>query len=310
MSHDTGLAVANVAILDGGTGSELRRRGIRLSPACWSAEANLNHVEVLTGIHRDYIAAGASLITANTFANTRFVLADAGLDKQFETINRNALRAAREAAAASDRHIVVAASISCLPPSFDRRRYPTPEEEYLAYVELAELHAADGADVLLLEMLQDAQHGTRVCRAARQAGLPFWAGISCRLAEGAAHDADRGHGPGPAALTGFDDPGTPFDDVLDAILPFEPAGIAVMHSPVEAILPALERVRARYHGALGAYAEIPYREDPEYSGGETVPPDAYAQRAVEWIEAGAVLVGGCCGTTPKHIAAIRARLGR
>ena len=78
----------DIRILDGGTGSELRRRGIMLSERCWSARANLTHPDLLRTIHEDYIRAGAGIVTANTFATSRFVLAGAGIDAEFAAINR------------------------------------------------------------------------------------------------------------------------------------------------------------------------------------------------------------------------------
>ncbi|HEY5666847.1 MAG TPA: homocysteine S-methyltransferase family protein [Gammaproteobacteria bacterium] len=279
-------------ILDGGTGSELRRRGVQLSDACWSATANLSDPELLLEIHRDFIRAGADVVTANTFATSRFVLAAAGLEDSFDAINRAAISAARSAAREAGRDVEVAASLSCFPPAFDAGAYPAQDTEYRAYAELAE-HCADaGVDLILLEMLQHPEHAALACRAARESGLPFWAGVSCRRR--AATDE----------LVAFDDPGQPLGAVLDAVLPFEPDGIAVMHSPVEVIPAAIAEVVQRWSGPIGAWAGIPYVEDPDCQDDRQIRPEAYATAARAWIAAGAVLVGGCCGTTPEHIRAL------
>ena len=111
-------------MLDGGTGSELRRRGVRLDEAAWSGLASLTHYDVLREVHADYIAAGADVITTNTFGTTRFVLEAAGYGERFATINRRAVDAAREARDASGRDVAIAGSMSCLPPRFDVRAYP------------------------------------------------------------------------------------------------------------------------------------------------------------------------------------------
>jgi S-methylmethionine-dependent homocysteine/selenocysteine methylase len=126
----------------------------------------------------------------------------------------------------------------------------------------------------------------------REAGLPFWIGFSCRR-------SPRGE-----ALVAFDDPDRPFAAVLDAVLPFEPGGIAIMHSPIDAIGSALDVLRGRWSGPLGAYAEIPYPEDPSASSAGAVGAADYAAAARGWIERGATLIGGCCGTTPAHIEAL------
>lgn len=306
------LAAGKPSVLDGGTGSELRVRGIELPPACWSAAANLDHGATLTAIHRDYIDAGADIVTANTFATTRFVLAGAGFDAQFEAINRGAIEAARAAIDTAQRPVTLAASLSCLPPRFDPGAWPRPEVEFRAYAELADFFAANGVELVLLEMLQQPAHAVRVCRAVAATGLPFTVGLSCRLERDGS--ARRMPGPEPlqaptpgSSLVAFDHPDSGFDALLDSVLGFDPAAIAVMHSPLEAMQPALERVRVRWPGPLAAYAEIPYAEDPE-SGhvGPGISPAEYALKARGWLAAGATIIGGCCGTRPAHIAALKA----
>lgn len=283
-----------VRLLDGGTGSELRKRGVPLSRGCWSAAASLTHPEILGAIHRDYILAGADIITANTFATSRFALAAAGLDQHFDEINFAAIGIAREAAAGSGRELTVAASLSCFPPGFDTNAYPDPDIEFDAYRELCSLFREAGADLLLLEMMQDTEHAARACRAASQSGLPYWIGISCRF------DQDR------QQLVSFDRADQRLTVIVEALVPFEPAGIAVMHSPLDAIGPALKEVRRLWSGPIGAYAEVTYPEDPEIIRSVAISPEDYAHAASQWLDQDAVMLGGCCGTSPTHIKALRA----
>src|SRR5690606_4176943 len=170
-----------ITVIDGGTGSELRRRGFPMRPDVWSALAGSTHYELLRDVHASYLAAGADVITTNTFATTRFVLDAAGLGERFEEINARTVAAAHEARDAEARSIAIAGSLSCLPPAFDVARYPPPAAEARAYAELAELLAAAGVDLLVLEMMQETEHAVRACEAARATGLPFWLGVSCRL---------------------------------------------------------------------------------------------------------------------------------
>jgi S-methylmethionine-dependent homocysteine/selenocysteine methylase len=284
-------------LLDGGTGSELRRRQIVFNEIVWSAAANLDCPTVLMDIHRDYIAAGADIITANTFATTRFVLEAGGLARRFEEINRAAIVAAQTAAADADKKILVAASLSCCPPFLDMSSRPDPATELRDYRELARLFASSGVDVILLEMLQHPKNAALACRAARETGLPFWAGVSCRLAVPPAGIDNR--------LVSFDEPAAALGAILDAILPFAPAGIAIMHSPLDAMLPALSEIRQCWTGPLGAYAEIPYAEDPSATTDARSSPDDYASVARSWLAHDLSLLGGCCGTTPAHITALR-----
>ena len=283
------LGRGRTLLLDGGTGTELRRRGVPLDAAAWSALAPLANYDLLRTIHADYICAGADVITTNTFAATRFVLDEAGHGGDFATVTLGAVAAAREARDASGRDVVVAGSISCLPPRFDVHTYPDENAESAAYLELAETLAEAGADVLLLEMMQETRHAPLACAAASTVGLPVWLGISCRVGAG-------------GALVGFDFPLVPLAATLDTLLPFGPGAVAVMHSPVAAIAPALGEIRARWRGPVGAYPEI---------GDGTVAahapsPEQLAAEARGWIASGARILGGCCGTTPEHIRALAA----
>jgi S-methylmethionine-dependent homocysteine/selenocysteine methylase len=306
------LEAGHALLLDGGTGSELRRRGYPLGADAWGAPASLTRFDLLRQIHADFIDAGADVITTNTFAAARFVLDAAGLGDRTSEIARRAVAAAREARAASGREVAVAGSISCLPPRFDPRAYPDAHTERAAYRELAALLAAEGVDLIALEMLEDTEHAARACEAALETGLPVWLGVSCRL---------RADG----ALVAFDFPDTPLDKILDALLPFAADAVNVMHTPPSVIAPALRAVGARWRGALGAYPELegsvtgfasaamPDRggaaaDDAGRAARATVSPADLAALARGWLDAGARLVGGCCGATPGHVRALRAAL--
>jgi homocysteine S-methyltransferase len=285
------LSAGGVLLIDGGTGTELRRRGAPWGDSTWSGLAGHARHDLLVQVHCDYIAAGAEVITTNTFGTTRFVLEGAGRGAEFAAINHAALAAAKEARERCNADVAVAGSISCLPPQFDKpAAYPPPGPERAAYAELADLFAAEGVDLLALEMLQDSEHAALACEAARATGLPFWLGVSCRLA------------PDGKTLVAFDYPDERMERVLDALLAYEPVVVNIMHSPPSAVAPAIELVRERWDGFVGVYPEID-------SAGKTAPaviPRAFATLAAGWIEQGARLVGGCCGTTPEHIRALKA----
>jgi homocysteine S-methyltransferase len=281
------LAAGETLLIDGGTGSELGRRGMRLDARTWSGLASLTHYDLLREIHADYIHAGAEVITTNTFATSRFVLAAAGRDADFATVNRRAVQAAREARDACGRDVAIAGSMSCLPPGFDVRAYPRESEERAAYRELAELLAGAGVDLIALEMLQDTRHAALVCEAAAATGLPFWLGLSCRQA------AD-------GRLVGYDLADEDFAATARALLGYGPSVVAVMHSPIDATCAALTALATLSQTPLGAYPERPSTDDDSAEFGRV---------ATELGRLGARVIGGCCGTRPEHIRAARAELG-
>jgi hypothetical protein len=101
---------------------------------------------------------------------------------------------------------------------------------------------------------------------------------------------------------GYDFPLVTLEECLDALLPLAPDALAVMHSPVPAVLPALDLLRARFRGPIGAYPEIG-------DGAAAETPQELGVEAQRWLAAGAQIVGGCCGTTPEHIRALRLAVG-
>jgi S-methylmethionine-dependent homocysteine/selenocysteine methylase len=286
------LSRGDTLLLDGATGTELRRRGVTLSHTAWSGLASIAHYDLLRDIHLDYVEAGADVLTTNTFGTSRFVLAAAGHDADFATLNERAIAAAREARDAAGRDVAIAGAISCLPPGLDAHRYPSEAAERAAYRELADTLAAGGVDLLLLEMMQETRHAPLALEAARASGLPVWLGVSCRVGAG-------------EELVGYDFPLVPLASCLDALLPLAPDAVAVMHSPLAAVGPALRVVRARHAGPLGVYPEIGDGSEPE----PAVAPAALAAASLDWIAAGASIVGGCCGTTPAHVRALKAAAG-
>jgi S-methylmethionine-dependent homocysteine/selenocysteine methylase len=277
------LETRQVVLLDGGTGSELRRRGARLDDTAWSGLAAREHPALLRDIHRDYIDAGADVITANTFAGARFLFEAAGAGARWADTNRRAVEIARSVRdGLAPGRVGVAGSMSNLPPRFDTGAYPAPAGELADYQALAALIADAGADLIVLEMIQDVAHGARALEAAAATGLPVWLGMSVR------------RHPRHGGLVGFDLEQQRFEHVLVELLAWRPAVVNVMHSTLDAVEPAIDVVRRHWHGPIGVYPELPAISAAEF-----------VAQALRWAHAGVRVIGGCCGSTPAHIAALR-----
>jgi homocysteine S-methyltransferase len=165
-------------LLDGAIGTELQRRGVPMDPHSWCGAATLGNDAVLTGIHLDYIHAGADVITANTYASSRLMLTGAGLADRVAEINRRAVAAGRD--------ILVAGSLSHMVPmqagraDYDPKRRPSNQQTADAFGELATLLREAGVDLLLLEMMYDPELARLARDAALATGLPTWYGLSAR----------------------------------------------------------------------------------------------------------------------------------
>ena len=136
MILDDQLARREIIVLDGAVGGEIARLGGAMDAAAWCGVANISHPEIVRRVHEEYIRAGSNVVTANTFATCRHVLAGAGLADEAVSITTRAVELARAAVneVAPDRPVAVAGSMSnnfaWLPGTVspDPRFPPTPEE--------------------------------------------------------------------------------------------------------------------------------------------------------------------------------------
>ena len=284
------LARGDIVILDGGTGTELQRRGVPMDAVAWSAAAVLRHGDTLRDIHADYIRAGAAIITTNTFATARHLLEPAGLGGAVREVNARAVTLARAARdqAAGGREVWIAGSISTMAAGADARRRPDVATAGVHFHEQAEILAEAGVDLILLEMMRDVDYTRAAIAAAAATGLPVWVGFSCaRTATGEV-----------VMSPGFGED-VPFRAVGTAMAPGGSL-VAVMHSEIPDIEPALAVARTAWSGPLGAYAHRGRFAMPDWQFDDIAPSD-YLSEAQKWVAAGAQVIGGCCGIGPAHI---------
>ncbi len=293
------LQSGGIAILDGGTGTELERRGVPMDPEAWCGAVALDNAEALKDIHLDYIAAGADIITANTYSSSRLMLEPAGFGDKLDEINRRAVAAAHQARHEAGREgILIAGSISHRSPSVpgtarsDPSRAPSESEMVDAFVELAELLRAEGCDLILLEMMYDPARMNFAFDAARDTGLPVWAGFSAR------------RGADGAVLSFFPDRDIPFADVVAILEHYEVAAAGIMHTPSNVIGDTLDILSRQFKGPMLAYPDSGYFKSPRWQFEEIIPPADFRQFADDWVAQGARIIGGCCGLSPEHIAAL------
>lgn len=288
------LAAGETIVMDGGTGSELGRRKLTTSTT-WSGDPMITHPEVVREIHQEYIEAGAEIIITNTFSTGRDVLGPNGLGDRVAEANRQGIEAAVQARrnTGTENSVVIAASVSTMAPK-SHGEVPVPYEEGLeTYREqLGEL-ARGGADVAVAEMLVRISDTLAAVDAAAELGLPVWVGLSL------VPDGDELY----LGIEGRHG-GETLQDAIDALEGKDIAALFVMHTPVDETAPGLDVVRENWEGTFGAYAHF-------RSGGGVTPnpnaldPQGYLEYAKGWREQGALIIGGCCGTRPGHIRALR-----
>ncbi len=268
-------------ILDGATGTELERLGVETGLPLWSTHALLHAPDAVRRIHRAYREAGSEIVTANTFRTQRRTLARAGLGDRDAELTRLAVDLAREAGHRG----WVAGSAPTLEDCYRPDLVPEPD----ALAEEHARHAANlaeaGVDLVLAETLNTVRETTAACTAARRVGLPCWASFVC--------------GRGATLLSG-----EPLAEAVAAAVSCDAVAVLVNCVPPSRVADCLGDL-ARSGRPFGVYANLGEPDGESGSGRtEDCSPERFARHAEGWIAAGARIVGGCCGTSPAHIAAI------
>ncbi len=281
-------------LLDGATGTELNRRGVNTDLPLWSARALVDAPAVLRAIHFDYARAGAEILTANTFRTHRRSLARGGLGQRAGELTRQAVALARAAAdEGGGGPRWVAGSLAPLEDCYSPELVPPQPEVEAEHAEMAAHLAAAGVDLILVETMNTIREAEAATRAALRTGLPVLTSFVCRTD----HRLFSGE-----SVT----------EAVAAIAPLGVAGLLVNCTPSTTIrLPFAElcaavQAQARPPAITGLYANIGHTDAiTGWTNTADVSPLAYAQLAAGWLAQGARLIGGCCGTTPAHIAALR-----
>lgn len=278
-------------ILDGAMGTELTRRGVDTHLPLWSAKALMDAPDVVTQIHADYVAAGAHVLTANTFRTNVRALGKANLAHRARDLTFAAVALARQAALAGN-GVQVAGSLAPVEDCYSPDLVPSEAELDAEHGELARNLADAGCDFILVETMNTVREAVAGCKAALATGLPFW--VSFTL------DAQNNLISGERIA-----------EAVQAILPLRPQAVLVNCVPVAQIADALTKLRAGLGNTalpFGGYGNVGHVDDEVgWTLTHAVSPAAYAEAAHGWHTLGASIIGGCCGTLPEHIAALAGR---
>jgi homocysteine S-methyltransferase len=286
-------------VLDGGLATELERRGADLRDPLWSAKVLVEDPDAIRAVHEAYFEAGADVAISASYQATFDGLAGRGIERnQAATLMRRSVELAREAAS-GDR--IIAASVGPYGAMLGNGAeytgdYDKDEDELVGFhVPRLEALAEAGPDAFAVETIPSFVEAGALARALeRVPEIPAWVSFSCR---------DGGH---------VCD-GTPIQEAVE-IVAAAPSVIAVgvnCTSPLH-VERLVETISATTDKPVVCYPNRGSFWDPMRKTW-TDPPRQDARpplRPLAWREAGASLIGGCCGTTPEDIAAIAAALGR
>lgn len=285
--------MANIIILDGGLGRELHRRGAPFRQPEWSALALTEAPEIIREVHEDYIQAGAKVIATNSYAVVPFHIGEERFAQEAEMLAATAGRLAKEAA--DGKNVKVAAS---LPPLFGSYR-----------PDLFDIHQAPR---IAQPLIRGLQNNSDIWFAETQSsiaevefwksqlpddGKPFWASFTLEDIHKHDHPILRS--------------GELVKDAAAAVMKLGAEALLFNCSQPEVMLAAVQEAKAvvgdQLHIGVYANAFEPVAEEMNAAndGLDEIRRDSTPQNylcwAKEWVEAGADIVGGCCGIGPEHI---------
>jgi S-methylmethionine-dependent homocysteine/selenocysteine methylase len=292
-------------VLDGAMGSELVRRGVR-----WRWHGLLTDADQVRALHEEYIAAGADVIRTNTFQlNDRTYLdvfrsrehmrhiGAPDLETRASELTLKAVAVAREARSRAGRDVAIAGVIGPLEHCFRPDLAPAEAEARAEHGRTARAFAEAGVDLILLESMNTIAEARAAAQTAVAAGLPVWGSFVL--------------GPEGEILSR-----EPLVGGVRALVEAGVGVVAVNCSPPDDTTQAVGRLGASNGRAIGAYAHIgkfdppswKFEFHPQFTGTDLWSPARYVETARGWRNRGARVIGGCCGTTPAHVRALREAL--
>ena len=280
-------------------GAELIKRGLTPRTGLWSARALLDEPEGVVQVHAEYIEAGASVITTNSYSTIPSYLAKADMAESYQELTVVAAKLARRAADSATIPVRVA---GCLPPLDESYRHdlvPEDEPSQAVYRELVTV-LTTYADLYLCETMSCVREAVNASSAARAVDphKPLW--VAWTL-----HET-----PGEGLRSGES-----LADALAAVQPFEPDAYLFNCTSPAAISAAVETLAKLTNKPIGAYPNsyhVPegWTLDNEKSvEARDMTTEDFVAFSRDWRNKGASILGGCCGIGPSHIDAMAKDLG-
>ncbi len=291
------LQRGETVILDGAIGTEILRREVT-----WADHQLMSKPEFVRSIHEDYIRSGAEVISTNSFQLCRRALYNhfrddahrrhigaPDLEARAEKLLAASVKLAIEARerVKPERPVVVAAAVTTLEWCFRPDLAPSAEQARKEYREIFKPVKEAGADLVLLETVNSIGEARTGLEVAKELGLACWIAFVPR------EDGKL--------FTG--------ETLKDAAAALEPLGVDAILlncAPPDDISAGMRELSPHAHVPTGTYAHLGRFDPPEWLFTDEYPPTKYRDESARWKQMGARILGGCCGSTPAHIAALGA----
>lgn len=276
-------------LLDGAMGTQLLRRGVDVSLPLWSAKVLEKHPEVVLDIHQEYAAAGAEILTTNTFRTTsrtfQKVMGDGeAARRKARKLTRRAVRAAQAAASET---VFVAGSVAPLEDCYQPELFPGSRAALGEFSELGQWLVNDGVDLLLMETMGRTDETESALQATAGQGRPRWVSFILRDEQSLLNGDSLTDAARMAVDMGVDAVLINCSNLLDS-------------------LEALEHLQKVVSIPVGVYPNLG-KSIPSAEGriARLYPKAEFLEQMKRAIGLGARIIGTCCGSGPEHTAVLR-----
>jgi homocysteine S-methyltransferase len=276
-------------ILDGAMGTELERRGFKTSLPLWSAQALLDAPELVLQIHRDYIKAGADIITTNTFRTNPYTIKKAGWLKSNQDVPQALTKIACDLAkqAVGNKKVAIGGSVAPIENCFSPQLYPSNKlagnDHYAHIKNLKE----GGVDFILAETMLSIKEALVVLAQAKKLKIPIMVSFTLNQ-DGNILNGDN------------------LIMALNAVSEYKPLAFLINCTTLDIIEKVIDSVLASARIPIGVYPNF----GPPIKGKftEYLTPSKFATVMLQLSNNGVKILGGCCGTQPTHVTALVKRI--
>jgi len=279
----------DIILLDGALGTELQRHGVPLPLPLWSAEANLTHSEIVASLHQDYVQAGAQVLTTNTFRTTSWSYVKAGytLASARQRARESLLRAVTLARKAATPNTSVAGSLAPLEDCYQPDAFPGTTTAQEIFEETLSWFQEKGVDLLLLETMGNKEEIAAALQVAKKFPFPVWLSL---ILKDSSHLLDN----------------SPLEIAIYLAKKSNAQAVLLNCNSVKLTQAGITTLQSHWFGFWGVYPNVGATPvEPDGTIVATIPTAIFRRYARGYIEAGAKVVGSCCGSTPEHTRLLR-----
>lgn len=288
-----------ITLIDGAMGTQIRARGYEVPShhsSIWSAQALMDNPHIVKEIHKDYISAGAEIITTNNYAVTQNLLERENLGHRLEELTSLSIDIAKEAKKESGKNIKIAASL----PPLDTSYRPdlvgditSIEKKYMEIVDIVK----DRVDLIIIETMSSSMEASGALSACAKADIEVWLGYTLQ-----------------GIRKNILPSGENLIDAINKVKHFNISAYVINCSSANITTEAIKLLSNEIDKPFGGYAnsvnvnqiidgddEVDNAEDLQVENQQLINEIDYSVIVKNWIDDGATIVGGCCGTSPEHI---------